>query len=154
MAGNKGKRQKNQRPSDASIEIGGNVDTGGGDIAAGAISKENVNIYRVSEMNTSTVNNLFQPIYDKLDELPELLPQERKILRRNIEEIQGEISKDKKSDKTFIKERLLNIMRMSSDIYEVVIATLANPIIGLQDVMRKIAKKASRVNAEVVKKNE
>lgn len=149
MAGNKGKSHKKSRLFDTSIQIGGNVDTGGGDIATGDISKENVNIYRISEMKTSTINSLFQPIYKKLDQLSEIHPQDRKILHKNIEEIQHEVLKGQKVDRGFVEERLLHIARMAPDIFEVVISILANPAIGLAIVAKKIAKKA-----EDEKKNE
>ena len=154
MARKNSKSQKKNNSLGANIEIGGNVDTGGGDISGGNIAKGNVSMYHASEMRISEVNNLFQPIYDKLNHLPKLLPKNRRILQKNVVEIQYEVSKGKKADKGFIESRLANIAHMAPDILEIVISTLANPIIGLRDLVNKIAEKASQVNDKDVKKNE
>lgn len=70
---------------------------------------------------------------------------DKSILLQNIEQITQEVKKGRKASVSRI-ERLLNIMAaMSTDIFEVAITTLINPLTGLGLVAQKIGDKAKVV---------
>jgi len=140
--------QKNNQKG-LGISIGGNVYTRGGDIAGGDIIKEN--IFHISQLDELKVINLFQSVYDEIAQSKSVSSKNKEKLKKYVTEIQSEIVNDGKIEKSFLEERFENIARMAPDILEVVVATLANPIIGLGMVARKIADKAIEAN-EVKKK--
>lgn len=70
-------------------------------------------------------------------------------------EIQSEVIKGEKKNEGIIEDRLKNIAVMTPDILEVVLSTLANPIIGLGVVVKKVVEKYIQDKKEKdVKKNE
>ena len=74
--------------------------------------------------------------------LKELTPEDKSLLKQNVEQVVQEAEKGKKANPGRI-ERLLNTMSaMAPDIFDVVIATIANPLAGLGLVAKKIGDKA------------
>jgi len=140
-----------KKDRDSGIHIGGNAYTSGGDIAGGDITKGNV--YQNSKISISEVNNLFQSIYNQIDQ-SKISSRNRGELKKSVQEIQEEVSKGKAIDESFLEKRLNNIARMAPDILEVVVSTLANPAIGLGVIAKKIAEKANQGSEKEVKKNE
>lgn len=144
--------QKKIKPS-TGVSIGGNVNTNGGDIAGGNVNKGNV--YHSSKINISEVDDLFQPIYDKINTSKKIPLKSKKLVKDYVSEIQSEIIKGEKKDDGVIEDRLKNIAIMTPDILEVILATLANPIIGLGVVVKKVTEKYIKdKNGKDVKKNE
>ena len=131
-------RQTKQQ-SGNSMNIKGDVDTGGGDIAAGDIRKRDV--YQSHGSGEAGIQNLFQPIYEKIESHDDLKKDDKEDLETAVKEIEQAVAKEE-VDETFIERRLRNIARIAPDILEVVLTTLSNPLIGLATVAQKIAQKA------------
>jgi len=112
--------QKNIQPGNV-IRIGGNVNTGGGDLAAGNITKRDVS-QRHNSDDIINIQSMFQPIYEKIQS----------------NEIEKAITKTNKDDvnSSFIKRRPNNIGQMAPDILDVVLDTIANQIMGLKTVSK------------------
>ena len=56
-----------------------------------------------------------------------------------VQEIEKKVVGQESVDESFLARRLRNIRRMSPDILEIVMLTLADPKIGLRKVVQKVA---------------
>jgi len=73
----------------------------------------------------------------------EAKPKDRKKLVAEVDQIRREAKKDEQDIRqNFLQERLGNLAKMAPDIFEVTVATLANPALGFAVIAQKIAKKA------------
>lgn len=146
MANKRGKLNR-----EGSLNISGNVTTKGGDVAVNITKRD---VYQANKLNLSSVDKLFQPIYKNLDKPGNYSRQKREKLKQYVTEIEKEASKGKqKADKGFIETRLRNIAKMAPDILEITLGAIANPMIGLGMLAKKIANKASENTSIDQKKN-
>jgi hypothetical protein len=77
-----------------------------------------------------------------IDAKKDLLPADKTDLKDNVGKVADEVSKGRQADSGRL-ERLLNvILSIAPDIFDVAIATLANPLAGLGLVAKKIGEKA------------
>jgi hypothetical protein len=86
----------------------------------------------------------FCEIYHRIDSKPK----DKKKLAREVEQIRQEVQKGEDAHQGSLQERLKNLAKMAPDIFEVTIATLANPALGFALVVQKIAKKAREEYAQ------
>lgn len=128
------------KKSSEGVSIGGSVDTGGGDIAGGNISKRDV--IQSHGLQASEVRDLFSPIYQQIDAKETLPVEEREDLKAMVEEIEAEAVKGPEADETLVGRYLRNIARMAPDILDVTLKTIANPVLGLAAVAQKISARA------------
>lgn len=136
MAG-KGRRKKAEvSAGDGSIVITGDVK--GSNVLLG--SKNRTSIQTVNQ--TINIAPLFEEIYKKVDEAAEIDAQKKKDLKDELQEIQTALEKPN-PDETFLTRRLRVLKRMAPEIAEVAIETLKNPIGGVAEVVKRIAKKAA-----------
>lgn len=113
-----------------SVVIGGNVQ--GSNIVVGnnnSVSNQSVNI-----------TPLFQDIYDFVDAHPKLQGGKKQDAKAELQEIQTALE-NPKPDEGFIARRFRNIQRMSPDIVDVAFKTLQNPVGGVAEIVKRIAKK-------------
>ncbi len=142
-------RQTKNKNQPGGINVKGNVDTGGGDIAAGNIKKRDV--YQTYGSNDVRIQSLFQPVYQQIESRGGLKKDDKEDLAAAVKEIEQAVVEKEDVDETFIERRLRNIARIAPDILDVVLKTLANPVVGLASVAQKIAQKAEKDTP--VKKN-
>lgn len=109
----------------------------GGDVTGSNIVLGNNNTVSNQSVNISA---LFEEVYKKLDEKKDIKQQEKDDVRLDLQEMQKELAAPS-PDESFLARRLRNIQRMAPDIAEVAIETLKNPIGGVAEVIKKIAKK-------------
>jgi hypothetical protein len=124
------KNKKNQGAGNGSIVIGGNVH--GSNIVMGnnnTVSNQSIN-----------VAPLFQTIYNFVDAHPKLQAGKKQDAKAELAEIQTALE-DPKPDEGFITRRFRNIKRMAPEIVEVAFETLKNPVGGVAEVIKRIAKK-------------
>jgi hypothetical protein len=77
-----------------------------------------------------------------IDAKMDLQPADKTDLKENVAKVADEVSKGKQADSGRL-ERLLNvILSLAPDIFDVAIATLANPLAGIGLVARKIGERA------------
>ena len=117
---------------DNSVVIGGNVN--GSNIVIG-------NNNTVSN-STIRISPLFDEIYKKLEAKEDIKPQEKEDIKAELKDAQTELEKPK-PDETFLARRFRNVKRMAPDILDVAFETLKNPLGGVAEVMKKVAKKMS-----------
>jgi len=131
MAENRNKKKSRLNAAgNGSIVIGGNVQ--GSNIVMGdhnKVSNQSVNI-----------TPLFQTIYDYVDAHPKLQAGKKQDAKEELQEIETAL-KESKPDESFIARRFRNLKRMSPDIVEVALETLKNPLGGMAEVVKRIAKK-------------
>lgn len=134
MAAKQNKSRLNAGSS--SVVIGGNVQ--GSNIMLGnnnSVSNQNINIAP-----------LFQTIYNIVDAHPKLQGGKKQDVKEELAEIKTALE-EPKPDENFIARRFRNIKRMSPEIVEVAIKTLQNPIGGVAEVVKRIAKKMAEDSA-------
>jgi hypothetical protein len=132
MAENRNKKKSRLNAGNGSIVIGGNVQ--GSNIVMGdhnTVSNQSVNIAP-----------LFQTIYQYVDAHPKLQTGKKQDAKEELKEIETAL-KEPNPDENFIARRLRNLKRMSPDIVEVAFETLKNPIGGVAEVIKRIAKKVA-----------
>jgi len=91
---------------------------------------------------TSQLNSRFEIIYRALDENKTLAPADKQDVKAELQEVQTALA-EPKPDETFIARRLRNVKRMAPEIVEVAFETLKNPISGVAEVIKRIAKRAA-----------
>lgn len=78
----------------------------------------------------------------RIDAQPALSPDDRSDLKEQVEKIQAEAAKGEQADPGRL-ERLINTLGvMASDIFDVAVATLVNPLGGIGLALKKIGDKA------------
>ncbi len=112
------------------IVIGGNVDRS--NIVSG-----NNNIISNHSINIAP---LFETIYHFVETHPKLQPSKKQDAKEELQEIQTALE-EPKPDENFIARRFRNIKRMAPEIVEVAFETLKNPVGGVAEVIKRIAKK-------------
>ena len=126
----KNQRASSVRGGDYSVVVGGDVQNS--NVVNGKSNK--------TSMEISKVVDVFEFINRAVDRDPTLKPDEKQDVKAELEEIQSEL-KEPEPDETFLARRFRNLKRMSPDIVEVAIETLKNPISGVAEVVKRIAKK-------------
>jgi len=124
------KKTDTQSAGNGSIVIGGNVQ--GSNILVGnhnTLSSQSVNLA-----------GFFEKLADAVDKRIELKPAEKDDIKAELQEIQTALE-ESEPDETFLARRFRNIKRMAPEIVEVAFETLKNPIGGVAEVIKRIAKK-------------
>ena len=124
------KKNKGLSAGDGSIVIGGYVQ--GSNIVIGdnnTVSNQSINIAP-----------LFQTIYHYVDTHPKLQAGKKQDAKEELKEIETALEKPK-PDENFIVRRFRNLQRMAPEIVEVAFETLKNPVGGVAEVVKRIAKK-------------
>jgi hypothetical protein len=114
--------------------IEGGVDTGGGDF----VGRDQ---YKTTGLSAADVAQLFEVFRAAVEARPNTSLADKADLKAELKEVEKEVAKGDKASETFLSHRLRNIGRMAPDILDVVLTTLAKPVIGLGLVVRKVAKK-------------
>lgn len=117
---------------DNSIVIGGNVED------------SNIIIGSHNKVTNQTINiaPLFKQIYKKVEDSATLDPQEKKDVKDELQEIQ-KVLEQPNPDDTFLARRFRTLKRMAPEITEIAFETLKNPLSGVAEVIKRIAKKAA-----------
>jgi hypothetical protein len=130
MTEKKNKKKSGLSAGNGSIVIGGNVQ--GSNIVMGnhnTVSNQIVNIAP-----------LFQTIYHYVDTHPKLQAGKKQDAKEELKEIETALE-EPKPDENFILRRFRNLNRMAPEIVEVAFETLKNPIGGVAEIIKRIAKK-------------
>ena len=92
--------------------------------------------------NKTVVINANDPFYDAYTKIASKPGHDKTNLINEVEMIRQEVQTGQNIRQEFLHKRLINLSRMSKDIFDVVVATLTNPVNGFAEVARKIAQKA------------
>jgi hypothetical protein len=127
MAGNK----KN------GISAGNNSIVIGGNVQSSNIVLGNNNTVKNQSIN---IGQLFKSISHEVDNYPYLGPADKDDIKAELQEIQTALEKPD-PDEGFLARRFRNIKRMAPDIVEVAFETLKNPLGGVAEIIKRVAKK-------------
>ena len=78
----------------------------------------------------------------RIESQPGYSKDEKRDLQDQVEKIQDEAAKGKQADPSRLEKLVNTLAVMAPDIFEVAVATLANPLAGIGLVMKKIGDKA------------
>jgi hypothetical protein len=138
----KKKRESNEQ---SSVRVGNISDVSGSVNVAG---RDITTHHTATGLSATEIKQLFDDLYTKIEARPATLPANKEDLKAEVKEIQDmvieAVQKNAKVDEGFLSRRFRNIARMSPDILDVVVATLANPLAGLGIAVKKIADKAKQ----------
>lgn len=127
-------KKKNNK---SDITAGDNSVVIGGDVTGSNIVIGNNNTVSNHSVN---ISGLFDEVHKKLDENKDIKPQDKEDIHLDLKEIQKELN-EPQPDESFLARRFRNIKRMSPDIVEVAFETLKNPISGVVEIIKRVAKK-------------
>jgi hypothetical protein len=115
---------------DGSIVIGGNVE------------RSNVVVGNNNVVSNQSIQlaPYFEIIIRAVEKDATLAPAEKEDVKAELQEIQTALE-EPKPDETFLARRFRNIKRMAPEIVEVAVETLKNPISGVAEVVKRVAKK-------------
>ncbi len=92
------------------------------------------------------IGQLFDEVYAKIETLPKTSPHDKKNLKAEVKVVQtmatATAQKRERLAEGLLEHHFRNIARMAPDILDVVVATLANPLLGLGTAARRIAARA------------
>jgi hypothetical protein len=123
------------KPSNGDVIIVSNVSTGAA-VAAGRNASASV----LYNSTNDTLEKWTEEINKKIDILF-FSQNEKGDLKRQIEEIKKEVQKGSQAEKSRLEKLINTLSVMSTDIFEVVIVTLQNPLAGIGLVIKKIGDK-------------
>ncbi len=137
-----GSGQVNIKVGDVS-GVGGNINIAGRDIS----TQQNVK----AGLSAAEIGQLFNPVHGAIEAHANSSPADKVQLNAEVDQIQSVVTQagkqDGKLDEGALMVHFRNICRMAPDILDVVVATLANPLVGLGVAARKIAAKAKEEDA-------
>ncbi len=107
-------------------------------IAAGRNAKAGIS----SVTKVSEVDKWCEDMENHINAIKNLLPDDKTDLKDHVDKVANEISKGKKANSGRLERLLNSIGGMAPDIFDVTIATLANPLAGIGLVAKKIGDKA------------
>jgi hypothetical protein len=133
--------------------VGGNVRAGGDFVGSDQIKTGDVSgtgtaighgaQATVTQSSGKTeITNLFQDVYQKIEERPEDPDVDKEEVTETVEKIEAEAAKGEEANPKKVERWLKTLGMMAPDILEVTAACLANPVAGVTTVIRKIAEKA------------
>lgn len=97
-------------------------------------------------LSGAEIEALFDKLYSAIEAKTASSPANKEDLKAEVEEIQTAVTdavkKNEQVDEGFLARRFRNIARMTPDVLDVIVATLASPLAGLGVAFGKIAKKA------------
>lgn len=125
-----------------SVHIGGNVN--GSQILA---SNRDINLNKVNLSNNAEINLVFSQIFEKINSRPEDPKVDKEEIVSTVEKVKEEINKGDEASTSKVERWFKFLAEMSPDIFDVVVSTLANPIAGVGEAIRKIAKRAKIENS-------
>jgi hypothetical protein len=131
---------KRSPKSSGGVNIKGNVNTSGGDIA---VNIEKGDVHQNIDSTILQIDELFDHVYKNIDTNTGIPLKDKEAIKVSVDEIKQESIKGADRNEGFIETRLQNIGKMAPDILEIVLKTIANPMIGLATLAQKIQEKAT-----------
>lgn len=113
-------------------------------VIGGSVQGSNIVIGNNNTISNSSVNiaPLFDEIYKKLDVKKDLKPQVKEDVQAELMDLQKELGRSE-PDESFLTRRFRNIKHMAPDIADIALETLKNPISGVVEIIKKVAKKVA-----------
>ncbi len=130
------------KPSTGGISIQGSAVQIGGHAVGGNLTIHGNDTVNVQQSAGADIAKLFEPVYQRIQERPEDPEVEKSEITDKVKQIQAEAAKGTEASSPKIERWFDDLARMAPDVFEVALATIANPVSGLALVAKKIAEKA------------
>ena len=88
------------------------------------------------------IARLFESVYQRIEKRPPDPNVDKTELTETVQKIQEETAKGEQANPSKVERWLKNVALMAPDIWDVTVATLANPVAGIAAVIRKVVEKA------------
>lgn len=113
-------------------------------VVGGSVSGSNIVVgnNNTTSNQTAQLTQRFEIIYRAVEESPTLKPADKEDVKAELAEIQTALA-EPQPDESFLARRFRNVQRMAPEIMEVAFETLKNPISGVAEVIKRIAKRAA-----------
>lgn len=145
-------KKKSASSKETKIRVGnishnsGNVNVAGGNIATHQTA---------TGLSANDIKQLFDGLYTQIDRRAHTSVADKEDLKTDVKDIQNAVAqateKHETIDEGFLAHRFRNIARMAPDVLDIVIKTLVNPVLGIEEVVKKIAAKAKKETKQVSK---
>lgn len=109
----------------------------GGDVKSSTIVSGDHNVVNNQTIQLTPYFEIIQQAVEKNDQLT---PADKQDVKAELKEIQAALE-EPKPDEGFLARRFRNIKRMAPEIVEVAFETLKNPLGGVAEVIKRVAKK-------------
>jgi len=93
-------------------------------------------------LSSDEIANLFATVYQRIKARPEDPDVDKEELTETVQKIQEEAARGKAANPSKIERWLKTLALMASDIFDVTVACLTNPVAGIATVICKVAEKA------------
>ena len=122
------------------------IDTGGGAHVEGGVHIRHGDFVGRDKITTTGMRAdeaaaLFERIYAAIDARTTASATDRADLKADVKDVQAEAAKGEAADETALARRLRSVRRMAPDIWQVMLATFANPVAGAGLVVAKVLAK-------------
>ena len=123
----------------------GNVSIGGDVVGDDKITTTS---YGIEPKALAELLRQFQMIRQQIDK-SSAEPDQKEDLQTNVKRIEDEVKKGTEADPSKVERSLIQIGAMSDDIFQVIAATLTNPVYGVFKSLQLIAQKAKEEKAKL-----
>jgi len=133
------------RVPDDSASGGINITTSGGSVTIQGDLVAGNKIVTTSGISGAELIELFkqfQSIYRQIDARPEDSKVDREALKAAVRGIQQEVAQGERADPDKVERWLTFLAGMADDVFQVTVATLANPAVGVAKAIQLITQKA------------
>lgn len=96
----------------------------------------------IQGLSSDEITGIFREIFTTITADDRLDATTKLEVKENVELLEEEAKKSEQVNERAVKIYLRNLMKMAPDIFEVVVATIINPVNGFATALRKIAEKA------------
>lgn len=153
MTGNKSHDSSQDSGSGGTFRAGRDIragrDLAGRDLAGRDLAGRDITHQQDSAQLIEALNNWRDAMNTRIEAQSGFSQDEKQDLQDQVEKIQDEAAKGEQADPNRLEKLVNTLAVMAPDIFEVAVATLANPLAGIGLVMKKIGDKA-RVEAQSV----
>jgi hypothetical protein len=141
------KKPEEKHGGGVGISAGRDATLGDGAVVVGRDAHHvQTNVTRTHDPNVAQLEALFEELYQKIDASSSLM---RDTAKGIVQQIEEEVTKAKgQPDKSKVENWLKGIKAMAPDIFDVAIATFANPPAGIAMVIKKIGEKIKAESGE------
>ena len=135
-------KEEKKEDGKININIGGSVNKSPIFAAGGDLQIENQQMSFDSNNTAINIADAFNSIYEQIHARPadpDVAPEE---IVSQVEYIQQEVVQGEGANGNKVRRWLRNLADMAPDIFDVTVATIINPVLGITEAIRKIAIKA------------
>lgn len=93
-------------------------------------------------VSVAELAQLFGVVYQQIEARPDDPDVDKEEIQEQVQKIEKEAAGGEEANPSKVERWLKGLLAMAPDIFDVTVATLANPIAGVATVIRKVAQKA------------